>query len=375
MTRGGRHENHWIAQRMRVIQPSGIRRVSEMARDLKDPVNLSIGQPHFDVPDPIKQAAKAAIDSGHNAYTSTAGIPQLRDKIQADLQSRYHHADRDVFITSGSSGGLLLALCCTVNPGDEVILFDPCFLMYAPQVTLAGGTPVFVDTYPDFTVNIDRVRAALTPRTRAIIVNSPSNPAGAVVPRATMRDLALLARDRDLLLLSDEVYRVFCYDEAFVSPAEFNEDVLVLDGFSKAYGMTGWRLGVAHGPSRIIQEMLKLQHYSYVCAPSMVQHAGIVAWDYDVSEIVADYKQKRDRIFQGLKGRYDLTRPGGAFYMFPRVPWGTATDFVEEAIRHNLLIVPGNAFSRRDTHFRISYAAADRTIDRGIDILNQLARS
>jgi aspartate aminotransferase/aminotransferase len=121
--------------------------------------------------------------------------------------------------------------------------------------------------------------------------------------------------------------------------------------------------------------MLKLQHYSYVCAPSMVQHAGIVAWDYDVSEIVADYKQKRDRIFQGLKGRYDLTRPGGAFYMFPRVPWGTATDFVEEAIRHNLLIVPGNAFSRRDTHFRISYAAADRTIDRGIDILNQLARS
>lgn len=373
MTSGGKHCERWIAERMRVIQPSGIRRVSELARDLKDPVNLSIGQPHFDVPDPVRQAAKSAIDAGQNGYTSTAGIPELIEKIKSDVRRRYPHAEREVFITSGSSGGMLLALCCTVNPGDEVILFDPCFLMYAPQVFLAGGKPVFVDSYPDFQIDLERVRAALTPRTKAILVNSPANPSGALVRRDCMRDLALLARDRGLLLLSDEVYRVFCYDEPFCSPAEFNDDVLVFDGFSKAYGMTGWRLGFTHGPPRIIQEMLKLQHYSYVCAPSMVQHAGLVAWDYDVSEIVADYKRKRDRLYDGLKARYDVTLPGGAFYMFPKAPWGTATEFVAEAIRNNLLVVPGNAFSRRDTHFRISYAASDRTIDRGIEILNRLA--
>jgi aspartate aminotransferase/aminotransferase len=374
MSLGRKHIERWVAERMRIIQPSGIRRVSELARDLKDPVNLSIGQPNFDVPRPIKAAAKAAIDAGENAYTSTAGIPELREKIQADIQRRYRHADRELFITSGSSGGMLLALSCTVNPGDEVILFDPCFLMYAPQIALAGGKAVFVDTYPDFTVDLDRVRAALTPRTKAVLVNSPSNPAGALLSRDCLRELALLAQERGLLLLSDEVYRVFCYDEPFTSPAEFNEDVLVFDGFSKAYGMTGWRLGFAHGPSRIIQEMVKLQHYSYVCAPSMVQHAGLVAWDYDVSEIVADYKRKRDRICEGLKNRFELTVPGGAFYMFPKAPWGTASEFVAEAIRNNLLIVPGSAFSRRDTHFRISYAADDRTIDRGLEILNRMAR-
>ena len=374
MSSGDSHAERWIADRMRLILPSGIRRVSDMARTLKDPVNLSIGQPHFDVPAPIKAAAKAAIDAEANGYTVTQGIPELRSKIQAHVQERFHHANREVFITSGSSGGLLLALCCTVNPGDEVILFDPCFLMYAPLVTLAGGTPVFVDTYPDFQIDIDKVRAAITRRTKAILVNSPANPSGAVPAAVCLRDLALLARERGLLLLSDEVYRVFCYDSPFCSPAEFNEDVLVFDGFSKAYSMTGWRLGFAHGPAWIIQEMIKLQHYSFVCAPSMVQYAGVAAWDFDVSAIVADYKRKRDRLYEGLKERFELTRPGGAFYMFPKAPRGTGSEFVEEAIRNRLLIVAGNAFSRRDTHFRISYAADDTTIERGIEILNRLAR-
>ncbi len=224
MTAAATKGERWLADRMRIIQPSGIRRVSELARDLKDPVDLSIGQPQFDVPEPIKDAAKAAMDAGRNGYTATAGVPELLHKIRADVKHRYGHADREVFITSGSSGGMLLALCCTVNPGDEVILFDPCFLMYAPQVTLAGGKPLFVDTYPDFVIDLDKVRAAISPRTKAILVNSPANPSGAVVPRETMRELALLARDRGLLLLSDEVYRVFCYDEAFVSPAEFSDE-------------------------------------------------------------------------------------------------------------------------------------------------------
>ncbi len=373
MTARADHDR-WIAERMRSIESSGIRKVFELARSLKDPVNLSIGQPEFDVPPPIKSAAHAAIERGANAYTITQGIPELRGKIHADVHSRYRHADREVFVTSGTSGGLMLALCCTVNPGDEVIVFDPYFVMYPHLVTLAGGTSVFIDTYPHFSIDVDRVRAALTPRTKAILVNSPANPTGRVHPRQVLRDLAKLAAERGVLLMSDEVYRVFCYDQPFVSPAEFNEDALVFDGFSKAYGMTGWRLGFAHGPRRLIEEMIKLQQFTFVCAPSMVQHAGVAAWDYDVSAIVADYRRKRDRIHEGLKDRYELVRPEGAFYAFPKAPHGSGSDFVTEAIRSNLLLIPGNVFSKHDSHFRLSYAADERTLERGIEILKRIAR-
>jgi aspartate aminotransferase/aminotransferase len=364
----------WIAERMHAIELSGIRKVFELARTLKNPVDFSIGQPDFDVPDPIKAAAKAAIDRGANGYTVTQGIPELRQKIQADVDARYHHPEREVFITSGTSGGLFLALCSTVNPGDEVIVFDPYFVSYPHLVRLAGGTSVPIDTYPDFKIDVDRVRAALTPRTKAIVVNSPANPTGVLYPRDCLRDLALLAKERRVLLLSDEVYRSFSYDGVFTSPAEFNEDVVVFDGFSKAYGMTGWRLGYAHGPRRLMQEMIKLQQFTFVCAPSIVQHAGVAAWGYDNSAIIAAYRRKRDRIYEGLKDRFEVVKPGGAFYMFPKAPFGSASEFVAEAIRANLLIIPGNTFSSRDTHFRISYAASDETIDRGIAILNRLAR-
>ncbi|MCI0462091.1 MAG: aminotransferase class I/II-fold pyridoxal phosphate-dependent enzyme [Gemmataceae bacterium] len=365
--------DEWIADRMRSIEVSGIREVFDLAHSLKNPVNLSIGIPHFEVPASIKAALHRAVDEGHNAYTITQGIPQLSDKIRADLNRRYHHPDREVFITSGTSGGLVLALLCTINPGDEVIIFDPYFVMYPHFITIAGGTPVYVDTYPDFRINVDRVRAALTPRTKAIIVNSPANPTGALHDRDTLAGLAQLARERHVLLLSDEVYRAFSYSGAFHSPAEFNEDVVVFDGFSKAYAMTGWRLGYCHGPRPLIEEMVKLQQFTYVCAPSMVQYAGVAAWDYDVSAIVQDYQRKRDRLYEGLKDRFEVVKPGGAFYMYPRAPWATGTEFVKEAIRNNLLIIPGGVFSRRDTHFRLSYAASEETIDRGIEILNRLA--
>ncbi|HTD78744.1 MAG TPA: pyridoxal phosphate-dependent aminotransferase [Chloroflexota bacterium] len=239
---------------------------------------------------------------------------------------------------------------------------------------MTGGKAVMIDTYPDFGLDVDRVRAALTPRTKAIIVNSPANPTGRVHPRDALRDLARLAKERNILLLSDEVYSSFCYDGPFCSPAEDNEDTVVFDGFSKAYGMTGWRLGFCHGSRRLIDEMTKLQQFTYVCAPSVVQVAGTVALDYDVSAIVADYKRKRDRMVAALAGRYELAGAGGAFYLFPKAPWGSGTEFVSEAIRNNLLIIPGGTFSPRDTHFRISYAASDRTLERGIEILERLAR-
>jgi aspartate aminotransferase/aminotransferase len=368
-------DEKWIAQRMKQIEVSGIRKVFELAAHLKDPVNLSIGQPHFPVPTPIKQAAKAAIDADKSGYTVTQGVPELRAKIQADI--RKHHPtsnDRELVVTSGTSGGLVLALSCILDPGDEVIIIDPYFVMYPHFITMAGGTSVLIDTYPDFRIDMAKVEAAITPRTKAIIVNSPANPTGVAHPRQTLRSIAELARRRNVLLMSDEVYRAFCYDEPFVSPLEFNDDVLVLDGFSKAYAMTGWRLGYAHGPRRLIDEMTKLQQFTFVCAPSLVQYGAVAAWDADITPHVADYHRKRDRLVNALKDCYELVVPGGAFYLFAKAPWGTGSEFVAEAIRNNLLIIPGCAFSRRDTHFRLSYAATDAALDRGIEILRRLAK-
>jgi len=233
---------------------------------------------------------------------------------------------------------------------------------------------VTVDTYPDFRLDPDRVKSALTPRTKAIVLSTPANPTGAVVDRDAQKAIAELARDRGVLLVSDEIYRAFHYDGPASSPAAFDENVLVIEGFGKTYGMTGWRLGWAHGPRRLVQEVAKLQQFTYVCAPSVVQWGGLAALDYDPSGFVADYRRKRDLIAAGLRGAYEFAPPGGAFYLFPKAPWGTGTDFVTEAIRHNLLVIPGGVFSRRDTHFRLSYAATDETLRRGVEILNQLAR-
>lgn len=364
------HE-HWIADRMGQIEVSGIRKVFELGASLKDPVNLSIGQPDFPVPTPIKEAAKNAIDQDRNGYTVTDGILPLRQKILEQVSKRYPGQERSVIITSGTSGGLVLSLFSTLNPGDEVIVFDPYFVMYPHFIRIAGGKPVFIDTYPDFQIDPDKVKRAITPKTKVMIVNSPGNPTGAVYPREVLNALADLAAKHNILLLSDEVYSAFSYDTTFASPAEFNPNVLVLDGFSKAYGITGWRLGFAHGPKRLIEEMKKLQQFTFVCAPSMVQYAGVAALDVDISGIVKDYKRKRDLMVEGLKG-YELARPGGAFYLFPKAPWGKGSEFVTEAIRNNLLIIPGNTFSESDTHFRISYAANDRTLERGIEILQRL---
>ena len=365
----------WIADRMRLIEASGIRKAFDMSKAMKDPINLSIGLPDFDVAAPVKAAAIAAIEQGRNSYTLTQGIPELRGTIQAAVDSEFGHADRQVLVTSGTSGGLLLALCSVINPGDEVIIFDPYFVMYGNLTHLAGGAPVYVDTYPDFRIDIEKVAAAMTPRTKCVIANSPGNPTGVVSSADEMRKLAELCKARGVLLISDEVYRSFCYDRPFATPAKWNDEVLVVDGFSKAHGMTGWRLGFAHGPSRIIQEMAKLQQFSFVCAPSMVQYAGVVALDQDLTAQVNNYRRKRDAVAEALSGLFDLPCPEGAFYAFPKAPWGTATEFVAEAIKHNLLIIPGNVFSRRDTHFRISYAANDTVLKRGLNVLKSIARA
>ena len=364
----------WIADRMHLIDASGIRKVFDLAANMKDPINLSIGQPHFDTPAPIKEALFAAVNAGKNAYSQTQGIAPLIQKLQTQVDAEFRHADRKVFVTSGTSGGLMLALLTLVNPGDEVITFDPYFVMYKHLTTVAGGKIVPISTYPDFRLDVAKVRAAITPRTKVILCNSPCNPTGYVASESELRALAELAAEREIALISDEIYRAFCYDGPFVSPATFNPQTIVIDGFSKSHSMTGWRLGWMHGPEKIMQQMIKLQQFSFVCAPHPVQWAGMSALDVDISGSVSDYHRKRDFLLGELSPLYEIAPAGGAFYLFLKAPYGTGTEFVSEAIQHDLLMIPGNVFSSQDTHFRISYATDDRTLERGAEVLKRLAK-
>ncbi len=365
----------WIADRTRSFESSGIRRVFDLAADLKDPINLSIGQPHFEVPEPVRRACIEAIESGKNGYALTQGMPVLREKLQTQVDDQYGHSDRKVFVCSGTSGGLVLAMLSLVNPGDEVIFADPYFVMYPSLVKMVGGEPVMVDTYPDFRLTAENIAPHITGRTKAIVVNSPANPTGATASGEDQQGIAELAAECNIALISDEIYSRFCYDAPFGSPAQFNDQTIVIDGFSKSHAVTGWRLGYVHGPSEVIDTMAKLQQFTFVCAPQPAQWAGAAAMDVSVDAQMANYRAKRDRLCEGLSDLYELQRPGGAFYVFPKAPWGTGTQFVERAIENNLLIIPGNVFSQRDTHFRISYAASDETIDRGIEVLRKVCQA
>ena len=385
----------FIADRVKSIDASGIRRVFDLAAKLENPINFSIGQPDFDVPDEIKAAAVDAINAGRNTYTPTQGTAEIRAAVTSRLAQEFPStlgrggadqldADTGLIITSGVSGGLMLTLLCTVGPGDEVIVPDPYFVMYKHLVNLTGATPVYVDTYPDFAVTAERVEAAITERTKLVLFNTPSNPTGVVASSQVCKELVELCERRGVLLVSDEIYDEFCYEKVDRNGASYcpsplceSPNALLLRGYSKTYGMTGWRLGYAAGPKPIIEQMTKLQQYSFVCAPSMVQAAGAMALGVDMSQHVSAYERKRDRVVERLSPHYNLSVPGGAFYAFPEVPPSlglTGSQFIEKAIEKNLLIIPGSVFSQRDTHFRISYACDDAMLERGLDVLVELAK-
>ncbi len=368
-----------LAERTKLIDASGIRKVFALAATLKDPVNFSIGQPDFDVPDAVKKTAIEAIERGFNRYSQTAGDEELIARVTAEAKARFPWDPR-VIITSGVSGGLLLAFMSMINPGDEVIIPDPYFVMYKHLARMFGGTCVYVDSYPDFRLPVDKIAAAITDRTKLIVLNSPVNPTGSVYTAGEIADLAEVASRRQLPVVSDEIYEDFCYDQPFESVGKVYDRTLVLKGYSKTYAMTGWRMGyAAAGPKlhELIEAMTKIQQYSFVCAPTPFQKATLTTFDCDMSRFIAGYHKKRDMIFNGLKDRFGLIRPGGAFYAFVPVPGGkgTATEFVKRAIENNVLVIPGNVFSEKDTHFRISYATTDDKIAKGVEILNRLADS
>ena len=363
-----------VSRRAAGIDASGIRRVFDLAARLKDPINLSIGQPDFDVPDPAKEQAIAAIRRGDNRYTQTQGIAPLREALRQRCSNELGRDVGEVLITSGVGGGLMLSMMSLLDPGDEIVYLDPFFVMYPNLLRMIGAVGVAVDSYPHFRFDAARVEAAITPRTRAILLNSPSNPSGAVLDDADVRAAVALARKHDLLLISDEIYDAFVYDAPFVSPAKYYEKTLVLRGFSKSHAMTGWRLGYAFGPPDLVAAMTRLQQYTFVCAPSAFQHGAVAAVDLDLSAFRDAYRKKRDLVVEMLADKFELTAPGGAFYAFPKVPDGTSgAAFVERAIANNVLVIPGNVFSARDTHFRISYATSDEKLMQGLEILRKLA--
>lgn len=366
----------WIAQRNQLFDSSGIRKVFDLAANMKRPINLSIGQPDFPVPEPIKQAAADAIHRDKNGYSVTQGIPELLSALQQKVDAEFRQPDRKVLITSGTSGGLVLSLLALVDPGDEVICFDPWFVMYPALTGMVGGTPVKIDTYPDFQIDVQKVADAITPRTKAILLNSPANPTGVMADDRTLRELAELAAERNVALVSDEIYRQFCYERPLVSPAKWNDQVIVSDAFSKSHAVTGWRVGWVHGPAALIERMAMLQQYTFVCTPHPLQWGALAALDVDITPQVEEYRGRRDHLVGGLRDcGYEVASPDGAFYAYAKAPAGYATgaDFVAKAIERELLIIPGGIFSERDTHFRVSYAATMETLDRGLEVFRELA--
>ena len=367
----------FIASHVKGIGSSGIRRMFDLGATLKDPINLSIGQPDFPVPAAARQAMIQAIEDGHTGYTVTRGIAPLRERIAKAIKDEFDW-EPDLFVTSGLSGGLLLALMACLDPGDEVIFPDPYFVSYKQLVPLVGGRSVIVDLYDSkFQLDADRIEAAVTDRTKILLLNSPSNPTGVVYGKANVEAVCEVARKHDLLILSDEIYDMLCYDERSPSPARFApERTVLLRGFGKSYAMTGLRMGYAAGPPAVIAEMAKLQQYTFVCAPHPVQYGALAAMDTDMSSCVSAYRAKRDLVCDALEGAVEFVRPGGGFFVFPKTPptFPSTNAFVEETIKRNVLIIPGEVFSERNTHFRVSYAAPDEKLQAGCKIIRELAR-
>ena len=365
-----------LATRTGRIDASGIRKVFDLAKSMKNPINLSIGQPDFDVPAEVKAAAHEAIDAGRNSYTPTQGAAELRPLLLEEEKSftGREWKESELLVTSGVSGGLFLALLALVEEGDEVIIPDPYFVMYKHLVALFGGTPVYLDTYGSgFGIDPDQLESLITPRTKLLLLNSPSNPTGRILSRVELEAVATVCRKHGLLVISDEIYRRFAYVE-MVSMAEIYEDTLVLAGHSKAYGMTGWRLGYACGPEEVVQAMAKVQQYSFVCAPSFVQYAALACPTVDLGPYIESYEAKRDLMVGALQGSFEIGPPDGAFYLWAKAPAGhTGTSFVEKAIGKNVLVIPGGVFSEQDSHFRICYTVPDDKLREGAEILCGLA--
>lgn len=364
-----------ISDRVKNVRASGIRKVFDRAARLDEPINLSIGQPSFDVPDSVKKEATRAMEEGKNQYTGTRGVPELRDRIRKDLRERTGSEPDSTMVTAGVSGGLFLALLALVDRGDHVLVPDPYFVSYKQLSHLIDAKPDTIETYPDFKLTPEQLEANMTSKTSCLLFNNPVNPTGMAYQEEEVKEIAEVCRAHDLSIISDEIYSQFVYDhEHYSMLSEAPERSVVLEGFSKTYGMPGWRVGWACGPEEVIDQMVTLQQFSFVCAHTPSQHACKTALGVDMEKQISAYRNRRDLLCSELDDRYQVVKPGGAFYLFPEVPGKLSGEqFVEKALDRGLMIVPGSVFSEVDSHFRISYAVEREELERGIEELNVLA--
>jgi aminotransferase len=373
----------YLAKRVAGLKPSGIRKFFDIAATMKDVISLGIGEPDFTTPEPILEAGVRSLRAGETHYTSNSGKLQLRQAIAANLERLYGlHYDpvTEIIATVGVSEALYLVMTALLDPGDEVIIPTPCFVSYQAEVILAGGVPVEIPSRMEdnFQLDPERVRAAITPRTKVIFVGYPSNPTGAVAERETLLEVAKLAVERDLVLVSDEIYDRLVYDFRHVCvPAlgdEIRKRTVLLGGLSKSHAMTGWRVGYAAGPEHIIKGMVRIHQYTIMSAPTVAQDAAVEALNNGESHVqamVAEYDRRRRLIVSGLN-RLGLTtfEPRGAFYAFPRIQASGMDDetFAEKLLQEqHVAVVPGNAFGAGGEGFvRCSYATAYEKIEEAL---------
>jgi aminotransferase len=367
------------------MPPSGIRRFFDMLAEMKDVISLTIGEPDFTTPEPITRAAIASLEAGETHYTANGGMIELRELIAATLRDRYgvsYDPRTELVVTVGASEGVDAALRATLDPGDEVIYHEPCFVAYAPCIELAGGTAVAVSTTDatDFRVTPHMIRAAITPHTKGIFLGYPNNPTGAVLDRDELAGIAEIAEEHDLLVYSDEIYDRLVYGDhehtAFSALPGMRDRTVLLGGFSKSYAMTGWRIGYVAAPAELMAGIAKVHQYGIMCAPTPAQFAAIEALrtgESHVAAMHAEYDRRRRYIVDRFNAIGMPTfEPKGAFYCFPRVTDATGMDestFAERLLEEERVgVVPGVAFGPSGAgHVRVCYATAYEQIVEAMD--------
>ncbi len=383
-----------LSRRVQTVPPSGIRRFFEIAATMDDVISLGIGEPDFVSPRPIIDAAIAALEAGKTGYTSNAGLIELRERIAAELQRLYgvgYDPAREVLVTVGVSEALQLAMLALLDPGDEILIPEPCFVSYGPTAIFAGGKVVYVPTSVenDFQVTAEDIARRITPRTKVLFLAYPNNPTGAVLRRRTLEEIAEVVVEHDLLVLSDEIYDRLVYGEAYAQghvclPAieALRERTVLLGGFSKNYAMTGWRLGYACAPEPIYKAMYKLHQYIIMSAPTPSQYGGVAALEACQDEVEAmrrAYDERRRAIVDGLRAAGLPTfEPEGAFYCFPdiRSTGLTSEDFAQQLLQEeHVAVVPGDAFGPSGAGYvRCSYATALDQIEEAVEKITRFAR-
>ncbi len=379
-----------LAERVRKVKPSGIRKFFDIINTMPDVISLGVGEPDFVTPEHIRQAGMRSIELGHTQYTSNYGMLELREEISAMLNRRYgltYDPATEVLATVGVSEGVDLVMRTLIDPGDEVISPDPGYVAYEADIVFAGGVPVPVPTYAEygFGVRAAEVEAAITPRTKMILIGNPNNPTGAVVPHAELAAIAKLAIEHDLIVAIDEVYSRLVYDGEHVSIAAMpgmRERTVLLDGFSKAYAMTGWRIGYVAAPAYILEAMLKIHQYTIMCAGTAPQEAAIQALRHgeeDVERMYNDYARRRRMFVDGLN-RIGLTccEPGGAFYAFPSIASTGLSDdeFAEKLLfEEQVAVVPGSSFGiAGQGYVRCAYCTAYDKLEEALVRMERLIK-